>query len=258
MLASFTPQSDLVSASLLHVQSDDLLTVVTTGEPKHLDLTFVATKSCGQVSATLTRPPDAWCLYILAHGAGAGMNHPFLSSMARELAHLGMATFRYQFPSMEAQKRRPDPAPILETTVRSAVAAAAQAAPDLPLLAGGKSMGGRMTSRAGSVEPFPGVLGLVFLGFPLHPAGKPSTDRADHLQSVELPMLFLQGTRDRLADLELLQPVIASLGDRAHLHLVPDGDHSFHVLKRTDRTDDEVLQELARTIASWAEEVLRS
>ncbi len=225
-------------------------------EIKREELSFLATESRGEVSGILLRPLDAWCLYVLAHGAGAGMNHPFLDSVAHHLARLGIATFRYQFPYMHAGKRRPDPAPVLEATVHSAVMAAAAAAPNLPLIAGGKSMGGRMTSRAASIEPLPGVRGLAFLGFPLHPAGKPSTDRAEHLRAVELPMLFLQGTRDRLADLELLQPVLDSLGSRAQLHVVPDGDHSFHVLKRTGRTDDDALQELAQVGAQWARTTL--
>jgi predicted alpha/beta-hydrolase family hydrolase len=157
---------------------------------------------------------------------------------------------------MQVGSRRPDHATVLEATVRSAVVAAVEAAPDLPIIAGGKSMGGRMASRAASVAPLPGVIGLVFLGFPLHTAGKPSTERSEHLDSVDLPMLFLQGTRDRLADLELLEPIVDSLGPRAHLHIVDGGDHSFEVLKRSGRSDDEVFEELAGAIAKWGKRVL--
>ena len=186
------------------------------------------------------------------------MRHPFMEALSLDLAGFGVASFRYQFPYMEAGRGRPDPAPRLEATVRAAVAAAHACAPDLPLVAGGKSMGGRMTSRAFAEEALPQVRGLVFVGFPLHPAGKPSVDRADHLGDIAQPMLFLQGTRDRLADLSLLQPVLDSLGARAELHLVTDGDHSFQVLKRTGRSEREVSRELAGTIAGWVDKVLKS
>jgi predicted alpha/beta-hydrolase family hydrolase len=189
----------------------------------------------------------------MAHGAGAGMRHRFLEAMADRLAQRHVATFRYQFPYLERGQRRPDPPARLHATVRAAVREAARAVPTLRLAAGGKSMGGRMTSRAQAEEPMAGVEALAFLGFPLHPAGKPGTDRAAHLRDVQLPQLFLQGTRDALADLDLLRPVLAPLGTRARLHVVDGADHSFHVLKRSGRTDHEVLDELADTLAFWLE-----
>jgi uncharacterized protein len=204
------------------------------------------------VSALFLRPPDARYLYVFGHGAGAGMQHRFMAAASAQLAERGIASLRYQFPYMEARQRRPDSRSTLLATVRAAVGAAAETAPDLPLLAGGKSMGGRMTSLAAAEAPLPGVRGLVFFGFPLHPAERPSTERADHLEKVRLPMLFLQGERDKLADLLLLRPVCARLGDLAQLHVVPDADHSFHVPKRSGRTDDEVLAELARIVAAWS------
>lgn len=204
-----------------------------------------------EVSAILTRPARARALYVLAHGAGLGMRHPFMEDIAVRLAARGIGTLRYQFPYAEAGARRPDPEPTLLATVRAAVAAGREAAGALPLFAGGKSMGGRMTSRAAAAEPLPGVSGLVFLGFPLHPAGEPGISRADHLDRVLVPMLFLQGTRDALADLERLRPVIERLGPRATLRVIEGGDHSFHVLKRSGRTDDEVLEELAAATSGW-------
>jgi len=200
------------------------------------------------VSALLERPADAEQLLVLAHGAGAGMRHAFMEAVCQRLATRRIATFRYQFPYMEQGRRSPSPRRLLLATVRAAVAAAAAQAPDLPLLAGGKSMGGRMTSLAAGESPLPGVRGLVFLGFPLHPAGKPSRERADHLAQVTVPMLFLQGTRDKLADLELLEPVCKQLGPRAALHVVAGADHSFHVLKRSGRSDADALDELATTL----------
>lgn len=197
------------------------------------------------------RPPEAKCLLVLAHGAGAGMRHPFMDAVARRLADRDIATMRYQFPYMSRGSRRPDPPGTLIATVREAVDLARQAEPALPLIAGGKSMGGRMTSMAAAAEPLPGVRGLVFLGFPLHAAGKPSSARGDHLSGVQIPMLFLQGTNDKLADLDLLRPVCKSLGARAHLHAVPEADHSFHVPRRTGRTDAEILDELADAILRW-------
>ena len=210
----------------------------------------------GEVSALLLRPDGADRLLVLAHGAGAGMRHAFLEALAGVLADRGIATFRYQFPYTEAGRRRPDREPVLLATVRAAVAAASEAAGDLPLFAGGKSMGGRMTSRAAAREPLPGVRGLVFFGFPLHAPGKPSTERADHLDDVDLPLLFLQGDRDAFAKLDLLEPVVARLGARATLHLVKGADHGFHVLKRSGRTDREVLEELAEQADAWTAEVL--
>jgi predicted alpha/beta-hydrolase family hydrolase len=206
----------------------------------------------GTVSALLWRPDPAGSLLVLGHGAGSGMRHAFLDELARELADRGIATLRYRFPYREAGRRRPDRAPRLEATARAAIAAAGDLAPDLPLLAGGKSMGGRMTSRAIAGEASPGLRGLVFFGFPLHPAGRPGVERADHLDNVRLPMLFLQGDRDRLADLDLLGPVCRRLGDRALLRIVAGADHGFHVLKRSGRTDAEVLGELADATAGWA------
>ena len=221
--------------------------------------TFRAGERAGEVAAILDLPEPARHLLVVGHGAGAGMEHPFLEAIAARLAARGVATFRYRFPYMEAGKRRPDPQPVLLATVRAAVAAAAREVPGLPLSAGGKSMGGRMTSLAaageeGAEEPgLPGVRGLVFLGFPLHAAGKPGTERADHLDRVPQPMLFLQGTRDRLAGLDLIEPVIDRLGARATLHVVDGGDHSFRVPKRSGRTEGEVLDELAETTAAWLE-----
>ena len=214
-----------------------------------------AVTGAGEVSALLLRPSKARWLLVLAHGAGAGMTHPFLEKLARELADAGVATFRYQFPYMEERRRVPDSPAIATATVASAVRAAAKAAPGLPLLAGGKSFGGRMSSQAASQQLLESVRGLVFFGFPLHPPNKPGTKRAEHLANVPMPMLFLQGTRDTLADLSLLKPICASLGSRATLHVIETADHSFHVLKSTGKTDAEVLRELAQKTASWAEKL---
>jgi uncharacterized protein len=199
----------------------------------------------------LLRPPDAWLLYLLAHGAGAGMHHRFMQDIAEALAGEGIATLRYQFPYIEAGGR-PDPPEVAEATVRAAAAAARSAAPDLPLIAGGKSFGGRMTSNAMAREPIDGVRGLVFLGFPLHPPKRPAVTRAEHLARVQAPMLFLQGTRDDLAQLDLITPLVGDLAPRATLHVIEGADHSFAVLKRSGRTGAEVLAELARTTADWA------
>jgi predicted alpha/beta-hydrolase family hydrolase len=201
----------------------------------------------------LQRPPDAWALYVLAHGAGAGMRHPFLESLAAALFALGMATLRYEFPYLEEGRRRIDPKPVLEGRVRSAVAAAQEQR--LPLFAGGKSMGGRMTSQAFAHAPLEGVRGIAFVGFPLHPAGQPGVARAEHLKDVGVPMLFLQGTRDELADLSLLRPIVAAL-PKAVLHVFEDADHSFHVRKKSGRTDAEVMADLARVLSEWARTVL--
>jgi uncharacterized protein len=213
---------------------------------------FVATRAKGRVSALLMRPAEARGLLVFGHGAGAGMRHSFMEGMSARLATAAIATLRYQFPYMEAGSRRPDASATLLATVRAAVDCAREAAPDLPLLAGGKSMGGRMTSLAAAEAPLPGVRGLVFFGFPLHPAGRPSTERAEHLARVHLPLLFLQGERDQLAALDLLRPLCARLGARATLHVIPTADHGFHVLKRSGRSDAEVQDDLARMVVAWA------
>jgi predicted alpha/beta-hydrolase family hydrolase len=206
----------------------------------------------GVVSGLMMRPASAQTLYVLAHGAGAGMRHPFLEGVAQSLARTGVATFRYQFPYVERGKKRPDTPRVAHAAVRAAVAAAIEAVPELPVIAGGKSFGGRMTSSAQAEVSLPGVRGLAFLGFPLHPPGKPGVERAAHLRDVRLPMLFLQGTRDPFARLDLLRPVVAELADRATLHVVEGGDHSFKVPRRSGRTEDEVRGELTRAIAAWA------
>jgi hypothetical protein len=204
------------------------------------------------VNGLLKKPRDARALYVMAHGAGAGMRHRFLERMAEVLAERKIATFRYEFPYMAKGRGRPDTPAVLQQTVRDAVETARAQAPDLPLLAGGKSLGGRMTSMAASGEPLLGVNGFVFLGFPLHAPGRVSVKRADHLRGVGLPMLFIQGTRDRLADLGQIRAVCDDLGNNATLHVIQDGDHSFNVLKRTERSNDDVLLEIAETIASWS------
>jgi predicted alpha/beta-hydrolase family hydrolase len=200
------------------------------------------------VSGLLLAPSQARACYVLAHGAGAGMFHPFMEAVARELAQRGIATLRYQFPYMEQGGKRPDPPKLAHATVRAAVGQAGQLMPTLPLVAGGKSFGGRMTSQTQAASALPGVRGLVFLGFPLHPAGRPSEERAVHLFHVEVPMLFLQGTRDRLADLGLLERLMERLGTRASLWLVQDADHSFRVPARGDAA---VKREMMDTMAEW-------
>ena len=192
-------------------------------------------------------------MYVFAHGAGAGLHHPFMEHAAQALGGHGIATHRFDFPYMKAGKSRPDPPAVAEAAVREAVREAARNAPNLPLLAGGKSFGGRMTSQAQAHEPLPGVRGLVFFGFPLHPPGRPGVERADHLSAVDIPMLFLQGTRDEFATLDLLRGVVQRLGRRATLHLIEEGDHSFKVPKRTGKTERDVLEELATTIQQWAD-----
>ena len=208
--------------------------------------------SIGEVAAFLLRPLDAWLLYVLAHGAGAGMRHQFLEQISASLAALGVATFRYQFPYMEAGRGRPDAPSLLEASVRAAVNRAGEIVPELPVIAGGKSLGGRMTSSAAAAQPLERVLGLAFLGFPLHPPGQPGTRRAEHLQHVTIPMLFLQGTRDAFARLDLITEVCRGLEPRATLRLIEGADHSFGVLKRSGRTAGLVHNELAGAIAEWA------
>lgn len=209
-----------------------------------------------EVEGLLERPADARALLVLAHGAGAPMRHVFLEQLTRRLAARGVAVLRYAFPYTQRGARAPDKPPVLMATVRAAVAAAAGLAPDLPCFAGGKSMGGRMTSQAMAEAPLPGVRGLVFVGFPLHPAGRPSTSRAAHLAKVSVPMLFLQGTRDTLADLKLLRSVVEPLA-RTTLHVVEDADHGFHVRKSSGRTDTQVLDALAEVTAGWMDQAVR-
>lgn len=209
----------------------------------------------GHLPALLVLPAAATGVLVFAHGAGAGMKHRFMEAVALGLAACRIGTLRYEFPYMHHRKGRPDPPGVLEAVVRRAVDTARTLAPGLPLYAGGKSLGGRMTSNAASKEALPDVRGLVFFGFPLHPPKKPAVTRADHLRGVTVPMLFLQGTRDDRAGLDLLRPIVAELGSRATLHVVDGGDHSFHVLKRSGRTDEEVLDELVDTATGWMERV---
>jgi len=204
-----------------------------------------------RVSGLLQAPPEARACYVMAHGAGAGMAHPFMAAMANGLAERGVATLRYQFPYMEQGSKRPDTPKLAQATVRAAVAEASRLLPELALFAGGKSFGGRMTSQAQAAAPLSGVRGLVFLGFPLHPAGRPSDERGAHLLAVQIPMLFLQGTRDQLADLQLLQTLVGQLGARATLKLFQDADHSFHVPARTGRKDSEIMAEMSDALADW-------
>ena len=209
------------------------------------------------VSALLESPGGALAAYVLAHGAGAGMAHPFMGAVAKGFAQRSIATLRYQFPYMEAKSKRPDPPKVAHAAVRAAVAEAAKRMPGVALFAGGKSFGGRMTSQAQSVEPLANVRGLVFIGFPLHAAGKPSDERAAHLFDVKVPMLFLQGSRDALADLTLLEPIVKRLGERATLEVFDDADHSFHVPARTGRKDAEVMADLLDRAARWMGTVAR-
>ena len=213
----------------------------------------------GALPALLTAPDGPDALVVLAHGAGAGMRHRFLEALSGALAARGMATLRWEFPYMAAGRRRPDRASVAVPAVRQAVAAGVELAeerwPGIPVLAGGKSFGGRMTTTAASQAPLPGVAGLVLVGFPLHPRGRPGTERATHLTSVDLPMLFLQGTRDALADPGLLGPVLDALGPRARLHLEDDADHGFHVRKRSGRDDAGVVESLAEAVAGWARSI---
>jgi uncharacterized protein len=221
---------------------------MTVVEPQKLKIEIA---NAAPVSALLLRPPQARCCFVFAHGAGAGMTHPSMETVAIGLGERGVATLRYQFPYMEAGSKRPDRPAVAHAAVRAAVTEAAQCCPGLPLIAGGRSFGGRMTSQAQAIEPLAGVRGLAFLGFTLHPANKPSDERAGHLSDIRIPMLFLQGTRDQLAELRLLEPLIESLGPLATLHLVKEADHSFHVLARSGRNDREVMNEILDEFANW-------
>jgi hypothetical protein len=203
------------------------------------------------VSGLLQSPAGARACLVLAHGAGAGMGHPFMASVAQGLAERGIATLRYQFPYMERGSKHPDAPHLAQATVRAAAFEASRLAPGLPLFAGGKSFGGRMSSQAQAESPLPGVRGIAFLGFPLHPPGRPSDERGKHLFDVKVPMLFLQGSRDELAGLGLLQPLVARLGARATLKVFADADHSFHVPARSGRRDDKVKAELLDALAGW-------
>jgi predicted alpha/beta-hydrolase family hydrolase len=203
------------------------------------------------VSALLTRPAQSRACFVFAHGAGAGMTHAFMAAVAAGLSERNVATLRYQFPYMEKGSKRPDPPGIAHAAVRAAVASAAQHCPGLPLISGGKSFGARMTSQAQAKAPLANVVGLAFFGFPLHPAGKPSVERADHLVEVKIPMLFLQGTADKLAEPDLLKPVVKKLGSRATLHFLEAADHSFHVPVRSGRKDAEVMTEALDAFAAW-------
>lgn len=209
------------------------------------------------VSGLLEVPERATACLVLAHGAGAGMEHPFMAAVAKGLAVRRIASLRFQFPSMEAGSKRPDRPQVAQTTVRAAVEAARKAVKELPLFAGGKSFGGRMTSQAQADEPLDGVRGLTFLGFPLHPAGKPSVGRAEHLTAIRIPMLFLQGTRDALADLSLLEPIVHGLGQKAELRAIDHADHSFHCLVKSGRTDTQALDEVLDALCEWASRVAR-
>lgn len=215
--------------------------------------TFEVSAETGKVSCLSLVPKKAIALLVLGHGAGAGMQHPGMESIATALAAECVATFRYQFPYMEHGRRFPDPLPLRLATVGAAIEAAARLHPDLPLLAGGRSMGGRMSSTWVAANPGSVLAGLVFFAFPLHPPGKPGTARARHLNDLDIPMLFLQGTRDKLAELALIEPACGALGSRAQLHIVEGADHSFHVLKRSGRTDEEVVEELATATRSFVE-----
>jgi predicted alpha/beta-hydrolase family hydrolase len=218
--------------------------------PERITIAMGATE---QVSGLLQVPPGATACFVMAHGAGAGMTHSFMEAIAKELALQRIATLRFQFPFMERGSRRPDPASVAHSTIRAAVDTAVRTLPELPLITGGRSFGGRMTSQAQAAAELTGVRGLVFIGFPLHPAKRPSAERAQHLAGVALPMLFVQGTRDELAEIPLLEPVCAQLAPRATLHLIDDADHSFHVRRRSGRTDEDVHAEVGQAIVTWIE-----
>jgi predicted alpha/beta-hydrolase family hydrolase len=232
--------------------------LVTTGDVSAADskpVTIAVDDGTG-VSGLLDAPTNARACYVLAHGAGAGMHHSFMHSVADELTARGIATLRYQFPYMEKGSKRPDPPRLAHATVRAAVGEAARQLPAIPLIAGGKSFGGRMTSQAQAAAPLPGVHGLAFLGFPLHPAGKPSQERGKHLFDVTIPMLFLQGTRDQLGLPEQIQPLCKSLGSRATLASFQDADHSFHVPARTGRKDTDVRRDVLDALAAWIDRLI--
>lgn len=215
------------------------------------EIKFFVNDKAGSVSGLLLQPSGAYALLLLAHGAGAGMRHRFMEELAGKLADENVATLRYQFPYMEKRTRRPDPQGVLTDTVRAAVAATKKYARDLSLFAGGKSMGGRMTSLAAAKEPLDEVRGLIFFGFPLHAAGRPGAERGEHLTEIKIPMLFLQGSRDALAELKLLKPLCAKLGKRAELFVLDGGDHSFHMLKSAQKSDEQALNELVEKTAQW-------
>jgi predicted alpha/beta-hydrolase family hydrolase len=215
------------------------------------DILFAVNEKAGVVSGLLIKPAEARAVLVFAHGAGAGMRHRFMEEVAMKLADQNIATLRYQFPYMEKRTKRPDSETVLTDTVRAAIAAGKKVAGELPLFAGGKSMGGRMTSLAAAKEPLDGVRGLIFFGFPLHAAGRPSAERGDHLTVVDIPMLFLQGSRDALAELKLLKPVCAKIGRRAELFIVEGGDHSFHMLKSAKRSDEEAVDAAVDKAARW-------
>jgi predicted alpha/beta-hydrolase family hydrolase len=219
------------------------------------EIQFVVSEKAGRVSGLLSKPKDAKFLLILAHGAGAGMRHRFLEEAAAKLSDCGVATLRYQFPYMEKRVKRPDSEAVLTDTVRAAITTAKKHAGDLILFAGGKSMGGRMTSLAAAKQPLDGVRGLIYFGFPLHAAGAPGAERGKHLADIDVPMLFLQGSRDTLADLKLLKPLCRRLGEKAELFVIDGGDHSFHVLKSSGRTDDEVFDHVVQKAAVWMAQV---
>ena len=215
------------------------------------DVQIAVNAKAGMVSALWVQPQNAKALLVVAHGAGAGMRHRFMEDTAAKLAELGVATLRYQFPYMEKRIKRPDSESTLTDTVRAAVATAKKLAGDLPLFASGKSMGGRMTSLAAAKQPLDGVRGLIYFGFPLHAAGNPGAVRGDHLSEIDLPMLFLQGSRDALADLKLLKPLCRKLGKQIELFVINGGDHSFHMLKIADKSDEQSLTDAVVKAAQW-------
>jgi predicted alpha/beta-hydrolase family hydrolase len=219
---------------------------------------IIAVNAATRVSGLMQRPPHAKSCLVLAHGAGAGMRHAFMAAVADDLAALGIATLRYQFPFVERCAKRPDPPQLAHATVRAAVATARKLVPEMPLIAGGKSFGGRMTSQSQAADALPGVRGLAFLGFPLHSPKEPAVERGEHLSQVQIPMLFLQGTRDAFAKLELIQPLVAALGARASLTLLKDADHSFHVPARTGCSDAQVRHEMLTVLAAWASTLIEA